>query len=226
MKVEVSQGELLECGAGLLVVGLLRGRRRCRRRSRRLAGAGAARRASRSVSCCVRDGVPAGARRRPRRARGGRGRATARRRRAGGEGGDAAGGRIAGLGAARGRRTTSRRRRWSPGRSSAPTASTASSPIGRPAPPPVESLTLLAPGGVAAAAEMARVCAEAQNRARDLQSTPANVATPELPRRAGGGDRRRLRRDHRRGARAASRSTPRGWAAWSRSARAAASRRG
>jgi leucyl aminopeptidase len=47
-------------------------------------------------------------------------------------------------------------------------------------PPParVESLTLLAPDSVAAAVEMARVCAEAQNRARDLQSTPANVATP------------------------------------------------
>jgi leucyl aminopeptidase len=47
-------------------------------------------------------------------------------------------------------------------------------------PPParLESLTLLAPGGVAAAAETARVYAEAQNRARDLQSTPANVATP------------------------------------------------
>jgi leucyl aminopeptidase len=31
---------------------------------------------------------------------------------------------------------------------------------------------------VAAAAEAARVCAEAQNRARDLQSLPSNVATP------------------------------------------------
>jgi leucyl aminopeptidase len=45
-------------------------------------------------------------------------------------------------------------------------------------PPGIESLTLLAPAGVTAAAEVARVCAEAQNRARDLQSTPANVATP------------------------------------------------
>jgi leucyl aminopeptidase len=47
-------------------------------------------------------------------------------------------------------------------------------------PPParVESLTLLAPDGVATAAETARVYAEAQNRARDLQNTPANVATP------------------------------------------------
>jgi leucyl aminopeptidase len=42
----------------------------------------------------------------------------------------------------------------------------------------IESLTLLAPAGVAAAAETARVYAEAQNRARDLQTTPANVATP------------------------------------------------
>jgi len=48
----------------------------------------------------------------------------------------------------------------------------------RPAPPRIESLTLLAPQGVAAAAEAARVCAEAQNRARDLQSLPSNVATP------------------------------------------------
>ncbi len=47
-----------------------------------------------------------------------------------------------------------------------------------PAPAPIETLTLLAPAGVAAAAEAARICAEAQNRARDLQSTPANVATP------------------------------------------------
>jgi len=51
--------------------------------------------------------------------------------------------------------------------------------------PRIESLTLLAPAGVAAAAEAARVGAEAQNRARDLQMTPANVATPSyLSRRA------------------------------------------
>jgi leucyl aminopeptidase len=42
----------------------------------------------------------------------------------------------------------------------------------------LESLTLLAPGEVADAAERARVVAEAQNRARDLQTTPANFATP------------------------------------------------
>jgi leucyl aminopeptidase len=47
-----------------------------------------------------------------------------------------------------------------------------------PAPAALDSLTLLAPGDIAAAAEVARVCAEAQNRARDLQSLPANVATP------------------------------------------------
>jgi leucyl aminopeptidase len=46
--------------------------------------------------------------------------------------------------------------------------------------PGIESLTLLAPEGVAAAAETARVYAEAQNRARDLQSTPANFATPSF----------------------------------------------
>jgi leucyl aminopeptidase len=49
-----------------------------------------------------------------------------------------------------------------------------------PPPPALESLTLLAPAGVAEAAETARVCAEAQNRARDLQSLPANVATPSF----------------------------------------------
>jgi leucyl aminopeptidase len=54
-----------------------------------------------------------------------------------------------------------------------------------PPPPSIESLTLLAPAGVAAAAEAARVCAEAQNRARDLQSLPSNVANPSyLARRA------------------------------------------
>jgi leucyl aminopeptidase len=47
-----------------------------------------------------------------------------------------------------------------------------------PAPKGIDSLTLLAPEDVAAAAETARVCAEAQNRARDLQSLPSNVATP------------------------------------------------
>jgi leucyl aminopeptidase len=47
-----------------------------------------------------------------------------------------------------------------------------------PAPTEIDSLTLLAPGEVAAGAEAARVCAEAQNRARDLQSLPSNVATP------------------------------------------------
>jgi leucyl aminopeptidase len=47
-----------------------------------------------------------------------------------------------------------------------------------PPPPAVESLTLLAPAAVAEAARAARVCAEAQNRARDLQSLPSNIATP------------------------------------------------
>jgi leucyl aminopeptidase len=54
-----------------------------------------------------------------------------------------------------------------------------------PAPPPVESLTLLAPADLATAVEAARVAAEAQNRARDLQRLPSNVATPSyLARRA------------------------------------------
>ncbi len=54
-------------------------------------------------------------------------------------------------------------------------------------PPPsrVESLTLVASADLAEAAEAARICAEAQNRARDLQSLPSNVATPSfLGRRA------------------------------------------
>jgi leucyl aminopeptidase len=55
----------------------------------------------------------------------------------------------------------------------------------KPFPPRVESLTLLAPAELAGAAEAARICAEAQNRARDLQSLPSNVATPSfLGRRA------------------------------------------
>jgi leucyl aminopeptidase len=47
-------------------------------------------------------------------------------------------------------------------------------------PTQVESLILLAPAPLAGAAETARVAAEAQNRARDLQSLPANVATPSF----------------------------------------------
>jgi leucyl aminopeptidase len=49
-----------------------------------------------------------------------------------------------------------------------------------PPPPRIESLTLLGPDAVAASAETARICAEAQNRARDLQSLPSNVATPSF----------------------------------------------
>jgi len=47
-------------------------------------------------------------------------------------------------------------------------------------PPRLESLTLLGPAGLADAASTARVVAAAQNRARDLQNTPANVATPSF----------------------------------------------
>jgi leucyl aminopeptidase len=47
-------------------------------------------------------------------------------------------------------------------------------------PPRLESLILLGGEELAGAAETARVCAEAQNRARDLQSTPANFATPSF----------------------------------------------
>jgi leucyl aminopeptidase len=49
-----------------------------------------------------------------------------------------------------------------------------------PAPPSLGSLVLLAPESVAATVEATRVCAEAQNRARDLQSLPSNVATPSF----------------------------------------------
>jgi leucyl aminopeptidase len=52
-------------------------------------------------------------------------------------------------------------------------------------PPQLDSLVLLGPAETAEAAERARIAAEAQNRARDLQSTPANFATPaDLARRA------------------------------------------
>jgi leucyl aminopeptidase len=44
--------------------------------------------------------------------------------------------------------------------------------------PRLESLMVLAAAEVAETAERARVVAEAQNRARDLQTTPANFATP------------------------------------------------
>ncbi len=55
-----------------------------------------------------------------------------------------------------------------------------------PKPSALDSLTVLGSGGVAATAEAARICAEAQNRARDLQSLPSNVATPSyLADRAG-----------------------------------------
>jgi leucyl aminopeptidase len=54
-----------------------------------------------------------------------------------------------------------------------------------PAPPEIESLALIGSADVGDAAEAARVCAEAQNRARDLQGLPSNVATPSyLARRA------------------------------------------
>ncbi|HEU5253346.1 MAG TPA: leucyl aminopeptidase [Solirubrobacterales bacterium] len=44
--------------------------------------------------------------------------------------------------------------------------------------PRLEALTLLGPAELEGAVEVARVAAAAQNRARDLQLTPANVATP------------------------------------------------
>jgi leucyl aminopeptidase len=49
---------------------------------------------------------------------------------------------------------------------------------GEPPPARIDSLTVIGPERLAASVETARVCAEAQNRARDLQSLPSNVATP------------------------------------------------
>jgi len=46
--------------------------------------------------------------------------------------------------------------------------------------PRLGSLTLLAPAELEGAAAVATILAEAQNRARDLQFTPANVATPSF----------------------------------------------
>ncbi|HEX6455765.1 MAG TPA: leucyl aminopeptidase [Solirubrobacterales bacterium] len=46
--------------------------------------------------------------------------------------------------------------------------------------PRLESLVLLGPAAVEDVAEEARIAAEAQNRARDLQGTPANIATPSF----------------------------------------------
>ena len=44
--------------------------------------------------------------------------------------------------------------------------------------PRLESLTIVGPESIGAEAEAARVAAEAQNRARELQDLPSNVATP------------------------------------------------
>jgi leucyl aminopeptidase len=46
--------------------------------------------------------------------------------------------------------------------------------------PRLESLAILGPAELDDAVETARIVAEAQNRARDLQNTPANVATPSF----------------------------------------------
>jgi len=60
-----------------------------------------------------------------------------------------------------------------------------SSDPGEPPAPRIESLILAGRESVAEAAEQARICAEAQNRSRDLQSLPSNIATPSyLGRRA------------------------------------------
>jgi leucyl aminopeptidase len=45
-------------------------------------------------------------------------------------------------------------------------------------PPRIESLTILGPDTLGEAIEVARIASEAQNRARELQDLPSNVATP------------------------------------------------
>jgi leucyl aminopeptidase len=47
-------------------------------------------------------------------------------------------------------------------------------------PPHIERLTVIGPASLSATVEHARVAAEAQNRARELQELPANVATPSF----------------------------------------------
>ena len=69
----------------------------------------------------------------------------------------------------------------------------------------------------------ARLRRGAEPRPRPAEH-PRQRRHAELPRRARRGDRRRPRRGHASRCSAASRSPPRAWAAWSRSARAAASR--
>jgi leucyl aminopeptidase len=46
--------------------------------------------------------------------------------------------------------------------------------------PQLQRLTLLGPDSISAAVEVGRVAAEAENRARELQELPANVATPSF----------------------------------------------
>jgi leucyl aminopeptidase len=60
-----------------------------------------------------------------------------------------------------------------------------SSAPGDPPAPRIESLALVGSEELGEVAEVARICAEAQNGARDLQSLPSNIATPSyLGRRA------------------------------------------
>ena len=47
-----------------------------------------------------------------------------------------------------------------------------------PVPPAIESLAVIGPASIEESVRTARVSAEAQNRARELQSLPSNVATP------------------------------------------------
>ena len=178
MRVDVSQAEPAEIDADLLVVGLYEDGSL----PAALAdapGAGDAKGGFKKLSDAAPRG-PAGAGRRARQARGVRRRAGPRRGGAGGETGRLAGGRLARLAAAR-----------ADDEAAIAEGLVTGTILGAyrfdrflsrdpedPPPPTLESLTLIAPAALAGAAETARVCAEAQNRARDLQSLPSNVATP------------------------------------------------
>ena len=84
----------------------------------------------------------------------------------------------------------------------------------------LEELTLIGDGGLAEAVEAARVGAEAENRARELQNLPSNVVTPSYLAGRARGDRRGARLGHRRGARPRGDRRRRAWAGWSPSPRA------
>ena len=196
---------------------------RCRRRSPPRPAPPRAKGGFKKLTAVCTRARPRTPRRRPRQARGGRRRAPARRRRAGGQGGGAARGELARLGAAGDRRR--RRRRGSAGDRHDPRRLPLRPLQGQPTATTRRRRARVADAAgarrVAAAAEAARVYAEAQNRARDLQSTPANFATPSFLAARAEEIAAGARRGQRSRSSAARRSPPRAWAASPRSARAA-----